>query len=81
MADALQAKKRLQHEIEDYRNRREIELEDKEGSIEQMRKKFQTEAAQYLKDVEAEREALVAARSETQYAFHPSFLYMVMVRG
>ncbi|KAF3161296.1 hypothetical protein TWF225_009530 [Orbilia oligospora] len=66
LADALQAKKRLQHEIEDYRNRREIELEDKEGSIEQMRKKFQTEAAQYLKDVEAEREALVAARSETQ---------------
>ncbi|KAK6360451.1 hypothetical protein TWF730_006593 [Orbilia blumenaviensis] len=66
LTDALQAKKRLQHEIEDYRNRREIELEDKEGSIEQMRKKFQTEAAQYLKDVEAEREALVTARSETQ---------------
>ncbi|KAK6359881.1 hypothetical protein TWF696_001010 [Orbilia brochopaga] len=66
LTDALQAKKRLQHEIEDYRNRREIELEDKEGSIEQMRKKFQTEASQYIKDLEAEREALVAARSDNQ---------------
>ncbi|KAF3902140.1 Myosin-11 [Orbilia brochopaga] len=66
LADALQAKKRLQHEIEDYRNRREIELEDKEGSIEQMRKKFQTEASQYIKDLEAEREALVAARGDNQ---------------
>ncbi|KAF3939701.1 Myosin-11 [Dactylella cylindrospora] len=66
LADALQSKKRLQHEIEDYRNRREIELEDKEGSIEQMRKKFQTEVSQYLKDLEAEREVLVAARSDNQ---------------
>ncbi|KAK6542622.1 hypothetical protein TWF694_006566 [Orbilia ellipsospora] len=66
LADALQSKKRLQHEIEDYRNRREIELEDKEGSIEQMRKKFQTEASQYLKDLEAEREFLVSSRAETQ---------------
>ncbi|KAF3933671.1 Myosin-11 [Dactylellina cionopaga] len=66
LADALQAKKRLQHEIEDYRNRREIELEDKEGSIEQVRKKFQTEALQYLKDLEIEREALVTARGESQ---------------
>ncbi|EWC48118.1 hypothetical protein DRE_02697 [Drechslerella stenobrocha 248] len=66
LADALGAKKRLQHEIEDYRNRREIELEDKEGSIEQMRKKFQTEASQYLKDLEAERESLVTARGDNQ---------------
>ncbi|KAJ6260674.1 Myosin-11 [Drechslerella dactyloides] len=66
LADALQSKKRLQHEIEDYRNRREIELEDREGSIEQMRKKFQTEASQYIKDLEAEREALVAARGDNQ---------------
>ncbi|EPS37839.1 hypothetical protein H072_8478 [Dactylellina haptotyla CBS 200.50] len=66
LTDALQSKKRLQHEIEDYRNRREIELEDKEGSIEQMRKKFQMEASQYIKDLETERETLVSARAEAQ---------------
>jgi myosin heavy chain 9/10/11/14 len=52
--------------VEDYRNRREVDLEDKEGSIDQMRKKFQAELSQYSRDLESERESLVQTRTEKQ---------------
>ncbi|PHH65256.1 hypothetical protein CDD81_3115 [Ophiocordyceps australis] len=42
---ATQAKKRLQHELDDYRNQRAMDIEDKESSMEQTRNKYQAEFA------------------------------------
>jgi myosin protein heavy chain len=62
---ALQAKKRLQHELEDYRSQRAMDIEDKETSMEQTRKKYQNEFSTLTNELEIERENVIHARSET----------------
>lgn len=61
---ALQAKKRLQHELEDYRGQRAMDIEDKETSMEQTRKKYQNEFSSLTNELEIERENVIHARSE-----------------
>ena len=62
---AVQAKKRLQHELEDYRSQRAMDIEDKETSMEQTRKKYQNEFSSLTNELEIEREHVIHARSET----------------
>ena len=61
---ALQAKKRLQNELEDYRSQRAMDLEDKESSMEQTRKKYQSELAAVTSELEIERENVIHARGQ-----------------
>ena len=61
---ALQARKRLQHELEDYRGQRAIDIEDKESSMEQIRKKYQNEYSALTNELEVERENVLLVRSE-----------------
>ena len=61
---ALQAKKRLQHELEDYRSQRAIDVEDKETSMEQTRRKYQNEFSTLTNELEIERENVIHVRSE-----------------
>ncbi|KAK8061361.1 myosin type ii heavy chain [Apiospora phragmitis] len=61
---ATQAKKRLQHELEDYRNQRAIDVEDKESSMEQTRKKYQAEFATLTKELDLAREEKLYKQSE-----------------
>ncbi|EED17636.1 myosin type II heavy chain, putative [Talaromyces stipitatus ATCC 10500] len=61
---ALQGKRRLQNELEDYRNHRASEIEDKEASLEQTRKKYQREFATIANELEIERENLLHVRDE-----------------
>ncbi|KAH0604680.1 uncharacterized protein H6S33_006348 [Morchella sextelata] len=66
LSAALQAKKRLQNELDDYRSRREIDLEDKESSMEQTRKKYQTELSTLNGELEIERENILQVRGENR---------------
>jgi myosin protein heavy chain len=61
---ALQAKKRLQNELEDYRSQRAMDLEDKESSMEQTRKKYQSEMTSLSNELEVERDNVIHARAE-----------------
>ncbi|KAI9801053.1 MAG: hypothetical protein M1833_002921 [Piccolia ochrophora] len=61
---ALQAKKRLHHELEDYRNRRAMDIEDKETSMEQTRRKYQSELSTMNNEIEIERESVIHVRTE-----------------
>jgi myosin protein heavy chain len=61
---ALQAKKRLQHELEDYRNQRAMDIEDTESSMEQTRKKYQAEFATLTKDLDLAREERLFKQAE-----------------
>lgn len=61
---ALQTKKRLQHELEDYRSQRAMDIEDKETSMEQTRKKYQSEFSALSKELQIERENVIQVRSE-----------------
>lgn len=61
---ALQAKKRLQHELEDYRSQRAMDIEDKETSMEQTRKKYQNEFSTLTNELEIERQNVIHVRSE-----------------
>ena len=62
---ALQAKKRLQHELEDYRARRANDVEDKEQGMEATRKKYQHEFASLTAELDIERENAILARADT----------------
>ncbi|KAL9613853.1 MAG: hypothetical protein Q9167_001651 [Letrouitia subvulpina] len=64
LESALQAKKRLQHELEDYRSQRAMDIEDKEISMEQTRRKYQNEFSALTSELEIERENVIHARSE-----------------
>lgn len=64
LENALQAKKRLQHELEDYRSQRATDIEDKETSMEQTRKKYQTEFSTLTNELQIERENVISVRSE-----------------
>ena len=61
---AIQAKKRLQHELEDYRSQRAMDVEDKEMSLEQTRKKYQNEFSSLTNELDIERENVIHARAE-----------------
>ncbi|KAL2261572.1 hypothetical protein VTK26DRAFT_3858 [Humicola hyalothermophila] len=61
---ATQAKKRLQHELEDYRNQRANDIEDKESSMEQLRKKYQAEFATLTKELDLTREEKLFKQAE-----------------
>ena len=60
-----QAKKRLQHELEDYRSQRAMDVEDRELSLDQMRKKYHSEFSTLTNELGIERENVLHARSET----------------
>ncbi|KAL2015222.1 hypothetical protein VTK56DRAFT_6051 [Thermocarpiscus australiensis] len=60
----MQAKKRLQHELEDYRNQRANDIEDKESSMEQLRKKYQAEFATLTKELDLTREEKLFKQAE-----------------
>lgn len=64
LQSALQTKQRLQNELEDYRNQRAIDIEDKETSMEQTRQKYQREFSTLNNELEMEREKVLNARSE-----------------
>ena len=59
-----QSKKRLQHELEDYRNQRAMDIEDKESSMEQTRKKYQAEFATLTKELDLAREEKLFKQAE-----------------
>ncbi|OAA62462.1 myosin type 2 heavy [Niveomyces insectorum RCEF 264] len=61
---ATQAKKRLQHELEDYRNQRAMDIEDTETSMEQTRKKYQSEFATLTKELDLAREEKLFKQTE-----------------
>ncbi|MCJ1307991.1 hypothetical protein MMC25_001641 [Agyrium rufum] len=61
---AMQAKRRLQHELEDYRSSRAIDVEDKEMSMEQTRKKYQNEFSSLTNELEIERENVIHSRAD-----------------
>ncbi|KAL1609471.1 class II myosin [Nothophoma quercina] len=61
---ALQAKKRLQNELEDYRSQHAHDIEDGETSLEQTRKKYQSELSTLTNELEQERETIIYIREE-----------------
>ncbi|TVY90691.1 Myosin type-2 heavy chain, partial [Lachnellula willkommii] len=61
---AVQARKRLQHELEDYRNQRAMDIEDKETSMEQTRKKYQSEFATLANELDIAREEKLFKQAE-----------------
>lgn len=64
LESATQAKKRLQHELEDYRNQRANDIEDTESSLEQTRKKYQAEFATLTKELDLAREEKLFKQAE-----------------
>jgi myosin heavy chain 9/10/11/14 len=61
---ALQAKRRLQNELEDYRSQRATAIEDKETSFEQTRRKYQSELSTLNNELDIERENVIHEREE-----------------
>ncbi|CAK7209007.1 class II myosin [Sporothrix bragantina] len=59
-----QAKKRQQHELEDYRSQRAMDIEDTETSMEQTRKKYQAEFATLTKELDLAREEKLFKQAE-----------------
>ena len=66
LESALQAKRRLQNELEDYRSQRAADLEDKESSMEQTRKKYQAELATVSNELDIERDNVIHAKGENR---------------
>ena len=64
LESALQAKRRLQNELEDYRSQRAHDIEDKEGSFEQARRKYQSELSLVSGELALERESVIREREE-----------------
>lgn len=62
---AVQARKRLQHELEDYRSQRAMDIEDKESSMEQTRKKYQAEFATLTNELDIAREEKLFKQAES----------------
>lgn len=61
---AVQARKRLQNELEDYRSQRAMDIEDKESSMEQTRKKYQAEFATLTNELDIAREEKLFRQAE-----------------
>lgn len=64
LESVTQVKKRLQHELEDYRNQRANDIEDKESSMEQTRKKYQAEFTTLTKELDLAREEKLYKQAE-----------------
>lgn len=62
--NAIQAKKRLHHELEEYRSHRAMDVEDKETLMEQTRKKYQEEFSALTSELQIERENVINVREE-----------------
>jgi myosin protein heavy chain len=58
------AKRRLQNELDDYRNQRAMDIEDKESGMEQTRRKYQAEFATLTKELDLAREERVFKHAE-----------------
>lgn len=65
LAAAVQARKRLQNELEDYRSQRAMDIEDKETSMEQTRKKYQAEFATLTNELDIAREEKLFKQAES----------------
>lgn len=61
---AVQARKRLQHELEDYRSQRAMDIEDKETGMEQTRRKYQAEFATLTNELDIAREEKLFKQAE-----------------
>ncbi|KAI9709980.1 MAG: hypothetical protein M1820_003058 [Bogoriella megaspora] len=61
---AVQSKRRLQNELEDYRAQRAMDLEDREMGMEQTRMKYQVELSALGTELDVERENVVGVREE-----------------
>ncbi|OAA47023.1 myosin type II heavy chain [Metarhizium rileyi] len=64
LESATQAKRRLQHELEDYRSQRAMDIEDKESSMEQTRRKYQAEFTTLTKELDLAREEKLYKQAE-----------------
>lgn len=64
LESALQGKKRLHNELEDYRSQRAIDIEDTEASMEQTRMKYQGELSTISQELEQERHNIIRIREE-----------------
>lgn len=64
LQSVTQAKKRLQHELEDYRSQRAMDIEDKESSMEQTRKKYQAEFTTLTKELDLARQEKLYKQAE-----------------
>ncbi|CAK7274386.1 class II myosin [Sporothrix epigloea] len=64
LESVTQAKKRQQHELEDYRSQRAMDIEDTETSMEQTRKKYQAEFATLTKELDLAREEKLFKQAE-----------------
>lgn len=64
LESVTQAKRRLQNELEDYRSQRAMDIEDKESSMEQTRKKYQSEFATLTKELDLAREEKLYKQTE-----------------
>ncbi|GAB0136222.1 hypothetical protein EsDP_00004533 [Epichloe bromicola] len=64
LESVTQVKKRLQHELEDYRSQRAMDIEDKETSMEQTRKKYQAEFTTLTKELDLAREEKLYKQAE-----------------
>lgn len=64
LESVAQAKRRLQNELEDYRNQRAMDIEDKESGMEQTRKKYQAEFATLTKELDLAREERLFKQAE-----------------
>jgi myosin heavy chain 9/10/11/14 len=59
---ALQSKRRMQNELEDYRSQRAIDIEDKETGFDQARRKYTAELKALSAELENERQNVIAER-------------------
>lgn len=64
LESALQSKKRLQNELEDYRSQRAHDIEDNESSLEQTRKKYQAELSALTHELDLERENVIYVKTQ-----------------
>lgn len=64
LASEQQRSKRLQHELEDYRSQRAVDIEEREMANEATRRKYQAELTGLATDLQLERETLLGVRQQ-----------------
>lgn len=64
--EANMSRQRIEQELEIYRGRRQKEIEDREYSLEQTRKKYQRELSGLSSELETERENSIQVRNENK---------------
>lgn len=66
LLEANMSRQRIEQELEIYKGRRQKEIEDREYSLEQTRKKYQRELSGVSKELEIERENSIQIRNENK---------------